>query len=75
MTAGAVVSEHIIASSFGAAILEAGGSAVDAAVATTLAVGVLCPYHSCIGGGGFALIRTPDDAEVLDFRHVAPVSA
>lgn len=72
---GAVVSEHTKASEIGASILAAGGNAVDAAIATTIAVHTLCPYHSCIGGGGFAIIhKTSGEVETLDFRQCAPVS-
>lgn len=72
---GAAISEHTIASHIGASILEDGGNAIDAAVATTFAIGVLCPYHSCVGGGGFALLRTPEgEFESLNFRHKAPAA-
>lgn len=54
---------------------EKGGNAVDAIVACILAVETLAPYHSGIGGGGFALIRTPEgDHTALSFRGAAPVS-
>ncbi|ORY34735.1 gamma-glutamyltranspeptidase [Naematelia encephala] len=70
---GAVTSEHTRASEIGTDILRQGGNAVDALIATTIAVNTLCPYHSDIGGGGFALLRLPDGRhESLDFRHVAP---
>lgn len=73
--AGAVASEQGVASDIGTAILAQGGNAVDALVATCLAVNVLAPYHSDIGGGGFALIRTSQgEYESYDFRHTAPVS-
>ena len=72
---GAIASENKLASAIGAQILREGGSAVDAAIATTLAVGTLCSDNSGIGGGGFALIRTPKgDLESLNFRPAAPVS-
>lgn len=71
---GAIASEHHLASALGARLLQAGGNAVDACIATALAVGTLNPYHSCIGGGGFAVVRTNDTVETLDFRVTAPVS-
>lgn len=71
---GAVVSEHVRASEIGAQILRDGGNAVDAAIATTIAVHTLCPYHSCIGGGGFAIVRKGQEVDSLDFRQCAPVS-
>ncbi|CAK9783960.1 gamma-glutamyltranspeptidase [Cutaneotrichosporon oleaginosum] len=73
-TTGAVVCEHTTASAIGANILAAGGNAVDALIAVVLAVGTLAPYHSCIGGGGFVLVRTPDKWDVIDFRSCAPAA-
>ncbi|WVF70603.1 gamma-glutamyltransferase [Kwoniella sp. CBS 6097] len=70
---GAVTSEQTRASEIGTTILSAGGNAGDAIIATVIAINTLAPYHSDIGGGGFAIIRTSEgDHEVLDFRHAAP---
>lgn len=72
---GCVVSEHTTATEVGTKLYEKGGNAVDAIVGTILAVETLCPYHSGIGGGGFALIRTPEgEHHALTFRGAAPVS-
>ncbi|WRT64127.1 gamma-glutamyltransferase [Kwoniella shivajii] len=72
---GAVTSESTIASSIGTLILSKGGNAVDAIIATVLAINTLCPYHSDIGGGGFAIIRTEKgDYKSLNFRHKAPAA-
>lgn len=72
---GAVVSENKIASEIGTRILAAGGNAADAIIATTIAVNTTSPYHSDLGGAGFAIIRTPaGDFESLNFRGCAPVS-
>jgi gamma-glutamyltranspeptidase/glutathione hydrolase len=71
---GAVVSEQQRASDIGTAILAEGGNAVDAIIATIIAVNTLAPFHSDLGGGGFAIVRTADGQyEGLDFRHTAPV--
>jgi len=68
-----VVSPDRHATAIGLATLRAGGNAVDAAVAVTFALGVTYPLAGPIGGGGFALYRTPDgEAHALDFREVAP---
>ncbi|KAF7170761.1 hypothetical protein CNMCM5623_003301 [Aspergillus felis] len=57
-------------------ILELGGNAADALVATVLCVGVIGMYHSGIGGGGFMLVRAPNGSfEFIDFRETAPAAA
>ncbi|MCS6913555.1 MAG: gamma-glutamyltransferase [Myxococcales bacterium] len=72
-TGGAVAADHELASRAGAAVLERGGNAVDAAVATALALGVVQPAGSGLGGGGFLVFRSRAGAvHVLDFREVAP---
>jgi gamma-glutamyltranspeptidase / glutathione hydrolase len=55
--------------------LAAGGNAADAAVTAALAMGVVNPVSSGLGGGGFALVYTQADrrSTVLDFREVAPM--
>ncbi len=73
---GAVVSANEIASRVGAGVLEAGGNAVDAAIATGLALAVVHPTAGNIGGGGFMVIRFADGrATAVDFREKAPLSA
>ena len=73
---GLVQSDHVLGTAVGNAILQSGGNAVDAAIATALAVGVVQPAGSGLGGGGFAVVVTPKgDATVIDFREVAPAAA
>ena len=56
--------------------MKQGGNAVDAAVATGFALAVTYPSAGNIGGGGFMVIRTPDNEVVtLDFRETAPAAA
>ena len=73
---GMVVSDHPEASRIGLSILKKGGNAVDAAVATGLALAVCYPEAGNIGGGGFMLIRTSDgETDVIDYREKAPLKA
>lgn len=70
---GCVVSQSAIASAVGADALRRGGNAVDAAIATALALAVVHPEAGNIGGGGFLLARLPDGtATTFDFRETAP---
>src|SRR4051794_4095655 len=73
----AVASDHPLASAAGVAALKAGGNAIDAACATALALGVLHPDASGMGGGGFALVYIAREKKVyaLDFRERAPAAA
>ena len=60
----------------GAAMLRAGGSATDAAIATMLALSVVEPQSSGIGGGGFYVRATPEGTvETIDGRETAPAAA
>ena len=73
-----VVSEHPLATTVGKSLLEAGGNAADAAVATAFALAVVYPQAGNLGGGGFALWVPHDPAApplALDFRETAPAAA
>jgi len=73
---GMVVSAHPQSSRIGAEILKKGGNAIDAAVATELALAVCFPEAGNIGGGGFMLIRTGDgNYDAIDYREKAPLKA
>ena len=73
---GAVVSAHPLASKVGLAILKMGGNAVDAAIATQLALAVVYPNAGNIGGGGFMVARLKDDKLIaIDYREKAPGNA
>jgi gamma-glutamyltranspeptidase/glutathione hydrolase len=73
---GAVVSASPIASEVGVSILEQGGNAVDAAIATQLALAVVHPSAGNIGGGGFSIIHLKNGQNIsIDFREKAPGKA
>ncbi len=75
-TRGLVSAADPRAAEAGAAMLRQGGSATDAAIATMLALTVVEPQSSGIGGGGFLLRGTPDgEVETLDGREAAPAGA
>ncbi|CAD5114720.1 DgyrCDS3763 [Dimorphilus gyrociliatus] len=71
---GAVVCDVPKCSDLGRKILEDGGSAVDAAVTTTLCVGLVDAQFSGVGGGGFMVVRKhkQDVNLAIDFRETAP---
>jgi len=73
---GMVVSSHYLASDVGLEVLKSGGNAVDAAVATGLALAVVHPAAGNIGGGGFMIVYRNDGAvTAFDFREKAPLAA
>jgi gamma-glutamyltranspeptidase/glutathione hydrolase len=74
---GMVVSQQPLASRVGLEVLKSGGNAVDAAVATALALAVVHPQAGNLGGGGFLLFYRSRDSSstVIDFRESAPGGA
>ena len=71
-----VVSAREEASKIGTAILQKGGNAFDAMIATELALAVAYPFAGNIGGGGFMVYRTNDgQTGALDYREKAPMAA
>jgi len=75
-THAAVTSAHPLASMVGAAIMQDGGNAFDAAIAVHFALAVVHPSAGNIGGGGFLLARTNKGKLIgLDFREAAPAIA
>jgi gamma-glutamyltranspeptidase/glutathione hydrolase len=73
---GVVAAQHRRAAEAGAAILRAGGDAVDAVVATSFSLGVVEPWMSGVGGGGaMVLYRAKEQCyRVIDFGMRAPAS-
>ena len=73
---GAVAADDGRCSTIGRDALESGGNAVDAAVATSLCLGVVSPASSGVGGGAFMLVRLANGTAVAyDSRETAPLAA
>ncbi|WP_047789676.1 gamma-glutamyltransferase [Tenacibaculum mesophilum] len=71
-----VVSARKEASQIGSDILQKGGNAFDAMVATELALAVTYPYAGNLGGGGFMVYRkNTGEIGALDYREKAPLAA
>lgn len=71
---GAVTSVETQATEAGISILEQGGNAVDAAVATAFALAVTHPSAGNLGGGGFLLVKMGSAVRAVDFREQSPAS-
>ncbi len=73
----AIAADAGVCSKIGVDILKKGGSAVDAAISSTLCAGVVNLHSTGIGGGGFMLHyeAVTQQLHALDFREVAPLAA
>lgn len=72
----ALASVHPLATQAGLNAIQAGGNAVDAAIATALTLGVVDGHNSGIGGGCFILVHAPDGSiTCIDGREMAPAKA
>ena len=76
-SAGMVAAQNRLSAESGAQMLAAGGSAVDAAIATGFSLAVTLPRAGNLGGGGFMLIHDAahDENIAIDYREMAPKSA
>jgi gamma-glutamyltranspeptidase/glutathione hydrolase len=72
-----IAAANPLAAEAGLEMLRAGGSAVDAAIAVQMVLGLVEPESSGIGGGAFMLVYNPKDKQTISFdgREVAPASA
>lgn len=72
----AVVSAHALASDAGMQMIQLGGNAFDAAIATQLALAVVYSGAGNLGGGGFLVAHTSTGKNIaLDYREMAPAKA
>jgi len=71
----AVAAANPLATEAGYQVLQAGGSAIDAAIAVQLVLGLVEPQSSGIGGGAFLLHAQGSQVEAYDGREVAPMAA
>ena len=72
---GAIATSHHLATEAGAAVLEAGGNAVDAAIAAAATLCVVYPNNVALGGDLVALVRSPDgEVRFLNATGTAPAN-
>ncbi|CAB4016120.1 gamma-glutamyltranspeptidase 1-like, partial [Paramuricea clavata] len=71
---GAVAADSEVCSNIGADVMRDNGTAIDAAVATLICLGLIHPHSAGIGGGGYMLLykQSTKTATYLDFRETAP---
>ena len=76
-TKGMVVTSHFLATESAQQVLKKGGNAIDAAVTAAFSLAVTQPRSGNIGGGGFMLISSEKNDEVvaIDYREKAPAKA
>jgi gamma-glutamyltranspeptidase/glutathione hydrolase len=70
----AVAAAHPLATQAGLEMLQAGGSAVDAAVAVQMVLGLVEPQSSGLGGGAFLVHAADANVQVFDGRETAPAA-
>lgn len=74
---GMIVTSHFLATQSAQDVLKNGGNAIDAAVTAAFSLAVTQPRSGNIGGGGFMLISSEQNDEVvaIDYREKAPIKA
>lgn len=71
---GMIATSHSLASATGLRVLQGGGSAIDAAIASDAVLGVVYPHMAGLGGDGFMLIHAPQEGRIRALNASGPAA-